>query len=149
MNIVHYRPFSLLNELQGEMQNLFNNQPIGKDELLGKSAVSDWAPAVDIKETKESYIVLADIPGVDPKDIKIEMKDKILTISGNKKLSTTEESDSFKRVERFQGSFYRSFNIPDAIDGDSVKAKSKHGVLEIIIPKQKQQLSKQITVQVD
>jgi HSP20 family protein len=93
-----------------------------------------WTPAVDLKENKKSYVVHADLPGVDPKDIDITLENGILAIRGERKSERREEGDDFHRVERFSGSFTRQFSLPDAAD-DGVEAKMKDGVLEVRIPK--------------
>ena len=91
-------------------------------------------------------MLIADIPGVKPEDIEVSMDAGVLTIKGEKESETKTEKEGYKRVERSFGSFYRRFNLPDYADGDAISAKSKHGVLEVIIPKKEAVLPKKINV---
>jgi HSP20 family protein len=104
-----------------------------------------WAPAVDLKETKKAYIVKADIPGVDPKDIDVTLENGVLTVRGERKEEHREEGEDFHRVERFSGSFARQFSLPDAAE-DGVEAHMKDGVLEIRIPKSEKAVARKIEI---
>ena len=140
MAIMRYEPWSLLNQLQKELGNSF------KDTSDGSVSTAEWAPAVDIKEEDNQFVLLADIPGVKPEDIEVHMEAGVLTVKGEKESESKTEKENFKRVERSYGSFYRRFNLPDYADGDAIKANCKHGVLEIIIPKREAVKPKQIKV---
>lgn len=145
MAITRYQPWGMLDQFRREMDHMFDLQRNGEN---GSSvATSDWSPAVDIKETPEAFIIEADIPGVDPKDIEVHMEDGVLSIRGEKHSEKTEEKEGYKRVERSRGSFYRRFSLPDTANADKINAKSKHGVLEITIPKQEKANPRKITVQ--
>jgi HSP20 family protein len=109
-------------------------------------ATSDWVPAVDIKEEKDSFVIVADIPGVDPKDIEVHMENGMLTIKGEKESEKKEEREGYKRVERSFGSFYRRFSLPDTADAEKITAKSNNGVLEVTIGKQEQVQPRKISV---
>jgi HSP20 family protein len=109
-------------------------------------ATSDWVPAVDIKEEKDSFVIVADIPGVDPKDIEVHMENGMLTIKGEKESEKKEEREGYKRVERSFGSFYRRFSLPDTADAEKITAKSNNGVLEVTIGKQEQVQPRKIAV---
>ena len=98
-------------------------------------ATSAWMPAVDIQEEGDRFVLHADIPGVDPKDIEITMENGVLTIRGERTLQNEEEQKNFKRIERVHGSFYRRFTLPDTANPEKISASGKHGVLEIVIPK--------------
>ena len=146
MSLVRYEPWSLLNQLQGEMGRMFDTRMRPGDDDSPLSA-SDWVPAVDIREENERYIIHADIPGVEAKDIEVNMEDGILSIRGERKFENEEAREGYKRVERVRGSFYRRFSLPDGADAESISAKCKDGVLEIVIPKQVKVLPKRIEVQ--
>ena len=147
MSLVRYEPWSLLNQLHGEIDRLFDNR-IGKyPEGNGEVAASDWVPAVDIKEEDNAYVIHADVPGVDPKDIEVHMENGVLTIRGERKSETKEERENYKRVERVRGSFFRRFSLPDTADAEAISAKSRDGVLEIVIPKQEKVQPKRIQVE--
>ncbi len=148
MSLVRYEPWSLLNQLHGEVDRMFNTRPRrnGKDNNPLQDA-SDWAPAVDIREEDSRYVIHADVPGVDPKDIEINLEDGVLSIKGERHSEVTDEREGYKRVERVRGSFFRRFSVPDTADADAVTAKSKDGVLEIVIPKQEKLQPKRIRVE--
>ncbi|MDH5190847.1 MAG: Hsp20/alpha crystallin family protein, partial [Gammaproteobacteria bacterium] len=108
---------------------------------------SDWAPAVDIKEEADRFVIHADIPGVDSKDIDIHMEDGILTIKGERESEKKEERDGYKRIERAFGTFYRRFSLPDTANPEKISAKNKNGVLEISIAKQEKGLARKIEIE--
>lgn len=108
-----------------------------------------WAPAVDIKEEKECFLVIADIPGVKKEDIHISLENNILTIQGERNFEKKETKENYSRVERTQGQFYRRFSLPQTADENKISAKCKNGVLEISIPKKKMALEKRIEVKID
>ena len=145
MSLVRYEPWNLLNQLQGEMSRMFDTNRFGDDG--SPLATSDWVPAVDIKEEDDRYIIHADVPGVEAKDIEVNMEDGILSIRGERKYENEEEREGYKRVERVRGNFYRRFSLPDGADADAISAKTKDGVLEIVIPKQTKVMPRRIEVQ--
>jgi len=134
MSLTHYNPWSLLDQLQHEIHHMPSHK--NKDEDNSNVITSDWAPAVDIKEENNQYLLIADIPGVDPKDIDIHMENNILTIKGERNAELKTEKEGFKRIERQHGIFYRRFTMPDGVNADGIQASSNHGVLTLIIPKQ-------------
>lgn len=144
MAITRYEPWGILNQLQRELGRV---QEGGVAE--GSTATAEWAPAVDIKEDDDQFVLHADIPGVKPEEIDVSMEDGVLTIQGEKKTEAKTEKEGYKRVERTYGSFYRRFSLPDTADADAISAKSKHGVLEIVIPKREAVLPKKISVAID
>lgn len=141
MAITRYEPWSLLNQLQKELER-------SQEGKTGESSVAtaEWAPAVDIKEEVDKFVIHADIPGVKPENIEISMEAGVLTVKGQKESEAKTEKEGYKRVERSYGSFYRRFSLPDSADGDAINAKSKYGVLEIIIPKREAVKPKRIDV---
>ncbi len=141
MAITRYEPWSLLSQLQKELE-MSREGEAGE----GSIATAEWAPAVDIKEEPDKFVILADIPGVKPEEIEVSMEEGVLTIKGEKKTEATTEKEGYKRVERTYGSFYRRFSLPDTADADAISAKSKHGVLEIVIPKKEAVKPKKISV---
>ncbi|MGR9114360.1 MAG: Hsp20/alpha crystallin family protein [Gammaproteobacteria bacterium] len=143
MAIVRYEPWGLLSQLQRELERASE----GAGE--GSIATAEWAPAVDIKEDADKFVIHADIPGVSPEDIDVSMEDGVLTIKGEKKTEAKTEKENYKRIERTYGSFYRRFSLPDTADSDAISAKSKNGVLEITIPKREAVQPKKINVTSD
>jgi HSP20 family protein len=145
MNMIHYEPLGALRTLRDDVNRLLTGALDGED---GSSVVtSRWAPAVDIKEEDERFVIHADIPGVDPKDIEITLDNGMLTIRGERRLEAKQEGDhGYRRVERLHGTFYRRFSLPDTADPEKVQAKGSHGVLEVVIPKQAAVQPKRIRV---
>ena len=149
MSIVKYRPWSALSSIQDELNKAFGENLSLLNEEVSNNRLSSWTPHVDIKEEEKNFVVLADIPGVDPKDIKVNMDENILTIQGNRHSETKDNSESYSKIERFSGSFCRQFTLPSNIDKEKIKAKSKNGVLELTLPKTTAGLSKAIKVEVE
>ncbi len=148
MNVVRYEPCGLLRRFHDDVNQLFSESRAGLAAEDDRSSIvtSNWTPAVDIKEEDERFVLKADIPGVDPKDIEITMDDGVLTIKGERKHASEEEANGYKRVERSYGSFYRRFSLPDTADAERVTAKGKDGVLEVVIPKHEKVQPRRITV---
>lgn len=141
MAITTYKPLSLLDQLQREMGGLFEN-PLATANF----STEEWSPAVDIKETDQAFVIHADLPGVKAEDIEVTMEEGVLTIKGERDSSKTEEKENYKRIERFSGSFMRRFTLPDIADAANVSAKTKEGVLELIIPKVEKPKPQKISV---
>ncbi|MDO9372655.1 MAG: Hsp20/alpha crystallin family protein [Gammaproteobacteria bacterium] len=148
MALIRYEPLNMLTRLQNEMNRLFDDRlPRGEDN--GNVVTSDWIPKVDIKEEDKRFVILADIPGVDPKDIEVTMENGLLTIKGARASESTEEREGYKRIERSRGSFYRRFSMPDTADAEKISAHGKNGVLEIVIPKHERLQPRKISVKVN
>ncbi len=149
MSLVRYEPYSLIDQLQKEFFKSTLRDPFAREAVTDANseiAVSHWRPAVDIKEDKDRYIIHADLPGVEAKDIEITMENGVLTLKGERASEKTEDLEGYKRVERVRGTFYRSFSLPDTADAARVEAKSKDGVLEIVLPKLQKSQPRRITV---
>jgi HSP20 family protein len=147
MALIHYDPWRRLQQLQQEMNSLFDPRFSGGDESATVTT-SDWVPAVDVKEEDDRFLIVADIPGVDPANIEVHMEKGILSIKGERREEHTEEREGYKRIERAQGTFHRRFTLPDTADAEGISAKSRHGTLEITIPKREAQTStRRITVE--
>lgn len=142
MAMVRYEPWSLLNQLHREMDSLFS-RGLGGDE----ASVSDWAPAVDIKEEPDAYVLYADIPGVDPKDIEVHMENGVLILRGEREHVAEQERASYKRTERVRGTFFRRFSLPDTADAERIAARYNNGVLEVRIPKLEKVQPRRIVVE--
>ncbi|MBI2969673.1 MAG: Hsp20/alpha crystallin family protein [Gammaproteobacteria bacterium] len=148
MALVRYEPFNLLDRFQRELNRLTAGDFFG-DEASGDSSsivTSNWHPAVDIKEEDNRFVILADLPGVDPKQIDVTMENGVLTIRGERKYEKDEEREGFRRVERVRGTFYRRFSLPDTADSERIQAKGRDGVLEIVIPKHEKVQPRRIAV---
>jgi HSP20 family protein len=145
MALMRYEPFNLLNPLQRDMNRLFDASRRG-DEETG-NLLADWAPAVDIQEEPNQFVLHADVPGVEVKDIDITLEHGVLTLKGQRALEKTEESPTYRRVERMRGTFLRRFSLPDVADAEKVVAKCQNGVLEVIVPKRASAQPRRITIE--
>lgn len=143
MGLMRYEPWSLLDQMRREMERAVDTRA----EEGSSVATSDWVPAVDIKEENDAFVIVADIPGVDPNDIEVHMEGGMLTIKGEKETEKKDEREGYKRVERTFGSFYRRFSLPDSADPEKISAKSNHGVLEVRIGKQEKVQPRKIAVE--
>ena len=143
MALVRYDPWNIFDQLRKEMDRAMTRE----GDESGSVVTSDWSPAVDIREDESGFTIVADIPGVDPKDIDVHMENGMLTIKGERESEKKEEKEGYKRIERSYGSFYRRFSMPDTADADKIKAESKNGVLQISIPKQEKVQPRKISVE--
>ena len=144
MSLTHYNPWSLFDQLQHEMHRMPVHKNAENDNC--NVATSEWVPAVDIKEEDNQYLLIADIPGVDPKDIDIYMENNVLTIKGERNSELKTEKEGFKRIERQHGAFYRRFTMPEDINAEGIQANSDHGTLTLQIPKQEATKARKISV---
>ncbi len=102
---------------------------------------------MDIREDADRFVILADIPGVDPQNIEIHMDKGILTLRGERASEKKDEGSRYSRMERVHGTFYRRFSLPDSANPDGITATGKHGVLQIDIPKKPETTPRRIQVQ--
>ncbi|MBL7212296.1 MAG: Hsp20/alpha crystallin family protein [Desulfobacteraceae bacterium] len=105
-----------------------------------------WVPAFDISETENEYVVTAELPGIDAKDIDVTLSDGVLTVKGEKKQEKEDNGESYHRVERSYGSFQRSFRIPEKVETETVDAAYKDGVLKLTLKKAEETKPKKIEV---
>jgi HSP20 family protein len=109
----------------------------------------EWAPGVDVVETKDEVVVRAEVPGMTKEDISVTLQDNVLTLRGEKKQEQAENGATYHRVERMYGSFVRSFTLPTVVQADKVKAAYKDGVLTITLPKAEEVKPKEISITVN
>jgi HSP20 family protein len=144
MNLTKHDPFSLLSaEIQRALAGRFDRWLSEND---GSAFTSEWSPAVDIKEEDDRYVVRADVPGVDPKDIEVTLDNDVLSISGKREEEKKEEREGYRRIERVSGQFCRRFTLPEAVNAEKITAKSDKGVLEVVIPKTEKRKARRISV---
>jgi len=165
MTLVRYQRNHQQHNNNWNALNLFHDQ--FRHQLLNavdndthSVATRNWTPAVDIKEQENNFVIYADIPGVDPKDIEIQLADGVLTIKGERQTESKDSEDSddskenrvqenYKRVERSNGSFYRRFSLPDSADAENITAKSVNGVLELTIAKTEKVKPRKIKIEIN
>ena len=133
--------------LQDEIKQVFDKFFNADDTDASSVVTSQWVPRVDIKEEADRFVIFADLPGVDPEGIEVQMDKGILSIKGERSTGASEDGARFSRVERAHGVFYRRFALPDSANPEGVTAAGKHGVLEITIPKRPETTPRRIQVQ--
>lgn len=145
MTIVRWEPLRELSSLQSEMNRLFNT---AFDAPASGGGARRWVPAMDLVETEDAFVLRADLPGMKQEDVKIEVEDTLLTISGERAAEHEAREQGFYRLERSFGSFSRSLTLPKGVDGDAVKASFANGVLEVRVPKPEQHKPRRIQITV-
>ena len=146
MAIVRYNQLPgrhLQDEFKQVFERLFGDAGTDPSDVV----TSQWAPRVDIREEADRFVIFADIPGVDPQDIEVQMDKGILTLKGERSAEEGEEGKDYSRRERAWGAFHRRFALPDSADPDGITASGRHGVLRIDIPKRPQATPRRIQVQ--
>jgi HSP20 family protein len=136
MALVRWDPARELDALQGDMNRLFDSF-FGRREGGAGSAYGSrrWIPPMDLVETEDYLVLRADLPGVEEKDIEIEVKDGVLTVAGERRAQHETQREGFHRVERSFGRFSRALELPKGVDPQSVSAHFDKGVLEVRMPK--------------
>jgi HSP20 family protein len=109
---------------------------------------SKWYPAVDVLESKDSYLIRGELPGMNREDIKVEVKEGTLVLSGERKSEKPAEGVEYRHVERVNAKFWRSFSLPETVKHDGIEATYKDGVLEILVPKAAEAKPRQIEISV-
>jgi HSP20 family protein len=132
----------MFNEIDRELNRVLKSQ-----QPEQANPAQRWAPAVDIRETEESYLISMDIPGVDPKAIEVSMENDILEVSGERRNQVSEQqTNAYHRRERLQGEFKRRFKLPEDADASEISANSVHGVLQILVKKRSEVVPRRIRV---
>jgi len=129
-----YRPWALFDEMQRGLETLHGTE------------TKAWTPAVDISEDEHRYLIRADLPGVDPKEIDVNLEGDELTLRGERREEKEDKGKNWQRTERFHGEFYRRFRLPESADPEHIEAHSDKGVLEIVIPKQPKTQPRKIAI---
>jgi HSP20 family protein len=132
MALVRWDPGREVDSLQSEVNRLFDTFFGGRP---GNGGARRWVPAMDLAEADDHLVLRADLPGLDQDDVNIEVKDGVLTVSGERKAEHEERTEGYYRVERAFGGFSRSLTLPENVDPDAITANFDKGVLEVRIPK--------------
>ena len=141
MALMRWTPWQELESMNRQLSHLLDDSNTAVD-MNG----SRWAPSVDIRETDEALVVQAELPGIDKKDVKLEVKDGVLTISGERRYEKDVKEENVHRIERSYGSFTRSFSLPTNVDAEKVAAEMKDGVLSVRLPKRESAKPKAIEI---
>ncbi len=144
--VIPWRARKELEGLRREMDKLWEG-------FFGERALEPfeerWSPALDLTETKNNLVVKAELPGIDHKDISIDLSGDILTVKGERKQEKEEKEENYHLVERRYGAFARSVRLPVKIQEDKIKASYKDGVLKIVLPKSEEAKKKEIKIKVE
>ena len=144
MALIRYRPLSdELKKLHKEVHKLFDIPLEDQDDDV---AYSDFIPKVNINEKIDSFEITTDLPGMNQKDISVNIENRILTICGERKFERDESKDNFHRIEKMYGKFCRSFKLPDTVKEEEIKAGYKNGVLSINLKKREAAAPKKIKI---
>lgn len=134
--MMKWNPFKEMEELQNRLSTILGRSPGRADGGERESlTVSEWSPLVDITEDVKEYLIKAELPEVKKEELKVNVEDGVLTISGERKFEKEEKGKKFHRIERSYGSFIRTFTLPDDVDAGKVAADFKEGVLVVHLPK--------------
>jgi len=144
MSLIRYTPFPTSN-LQQQINRMFEDFHPGAEQFEGLGG-GTFAPALDVKEDADSYIVSLEVPGIAQENLNISLENNVLTIRGNKEQKREEKEGEFRRVERSYGSFARSVTLPRNVDAGKVAANLSDGVLTIDLPKEEQAKPRQINI---
>jgi HSP20 family protein len=134
MALIRWEPARELQSVQTEINRLFNTL-FESPTPVANGTPRRWIPAMDLVENKDQFVLRADLPGISEGDVRIELQDNVLTVSGERKAEREERKEGYYRLERASGAFSRSLTLPDGVDPDKVKASFDRGVLEVQIPK--------------
>ncbi len=147
MALIRWSPLRDVMTLRDEMDRLLD-EFFGRVTPVSDTYEGDWCPAMDIAETENEIVTTVELPGMNKEDIKVSVKDDVLTISGEKKQEKRESGENYHRVERSYGAFKRMITLPSSVDPEKVKATYKDGVLKVTLPKLESAKPKEIPVQV-
>jgi HSP20 family protein len=148
--MMRWGPFQDLRSAQDEMAQmspmLAHALGLHTQQGNGRAATTAWAPALDISERKDAYLVTVELPGSKPEDLDITMEDGLLTIQGERQFTAESSEQQFHRVERRYGAFRGSITLPAHVMADGIQASADNGVLQILVPKMEEATPKRIQV---
>lgn len=143
--IARWDRFPGLSTLQGQVNRILESSLNSHGD---NSALTSWAPAVDIYETENELVLKADVPDLNEKDLDVRVENNMLTLHGERKFDQTVKEDNYLRVERSYGSFSRSFSLPNTVNTEAIKAEYRNGVLTVQLPKRAESKPRQVKVSV-
>lgn len=135
------------NALPSELTDLLSGL-LGPLQDASSLVTAAWTPRVDIRETSQSFVIVAEVPGIEPEAIEVSMDKGILSLKGERQKAVLAEGESSVRMERQYGQFHRRFSLPDTADADNITATHRHGLLEVVIPKKAEVQPRRIPVKV-
>ncbi|HZW39510.1 MAG TPA: Hsp20/alpha crystallin family protein [Ignavibacteriaceae bacterium] len=151
MALVKFNPVRDLLNFEREVSRIINNfeRSFDSDNSLPQEFENAiWSPLSDISEDKDTFKIRLDLPGMKKEDVKINMENNMLSISGERKQEKESDNSKYHRVERVYGKFYRSFTLPESIEHEKIDAEFKDGQLTIIVPKSEKAKPKQLEIKI-
>jgi HSP20 family protein len=145
MELVRWEPFADFGNIQSMFSELLDAN-FGRQ--WAQSDSGKWYPAVDVLESKDGYVIRAELPGMKREDINLEVKNGTLTLSGERNSEKPAEGVQYRHVERVNAKFWRSFSLPETVQHDAIEATYKDGILEVRVPKAEEAKPRQIEVSV-
>jgi HSP20 family protein len=146
MDLIRWNPLKEMVSLRERLNRLFDDSLFPTDWSKEDAAMGIWSPAVDLFEKNDHLVIKAELPGIEKKDISVDMKDGVLTLKGERKHENEVQDGNFYRREMSYGKFQRSFRLPGDVDPEKITAQFENGLLTIEVPKPEQHKPKQIAV---
>jgi len=146
MNLVRWNPLREMATLHQGLDRWFDDSFFTPRRWNGETNLKTWNPAVDLYEESDRFVIKAELPGLDRKDIEVDLNDRVLTLKGERSFENEVKEDGYYRKERAFGKFHRAFTLPANLNADEIKAEFKDGLLTINIPKPEEEKPKQITI---
>ena len=146
MNLVRWNPWVEMETIHHRLNELFEGHGLGLDREDSESRPVYWSPTVDVLDKENMIVINAELPGVEKKNVSVNLEKGILTLMGVRNNGSEAENKHYYRRERFFGKFHRAFKLPDTLDSEKIRADFKDGILTIEIPKAEKAKPKQITV---
>lgn len=146
MNLVKWNPWREMPALHNRINRMFDDPFFSIDRLTDEDTLGMWNPAVDLYEKDDRFVIKAELPGINKDDIKFDLKDRVLTLSGERSFDNEVKEENYYRRERSFGKFQRAFTMPADVDEEKIKAEFKDGVLQIEVPKPENKKAKRVTI---
>jgi HSP20 family protein len=146
MNLVKWSPWREMTTLQNRINRMFDDPFFRIGRMDDDAGMGMWNPTVDLYEKDDNFVIKAELPGVNKKDITIDLKDRVLTLSGERSYDNEVKEENYYRRERSYGKFHRAFTLPADVEADKIKAEFKDGVLKVEVPKPEDRKPKKVTI---
>ena len=146
MNIVRWNPWREMPTMHNRLNRFFDDPFFRIGRMDEDPNPGMWNPAVDLYEKDDHFVIKAELPGVDKEDIRVDLKDRVLTLSGERSYDNEVKEENYYRKERSYGKFQRAFALPADVDSDKITAEFKDGVLQVEVPKPEEKKAKQVTI---
>lgn len=146
MNLVKWNPWREMPAMPDRLNRFFDDPFFSMGRMAEDSGLGMWNPAVDLYEKDDHFMIKAELPGVDKNDINIDLKDRLLTLSGERTHDKEVNEENYYRRERSYGKFQRAFTLPADVDSDKIEAAFNDGVLQIKVPKPEEKKAKKVTI---